>query len=125
MRISDWSSDVCSSDLTGNHRQRRHEHQRRQPPAAARIGLLAQPVGARQRQFAEHALPYRRGCCHPLAHTVAQPPPCQPLPCVRLATLALTHIQRHTRLIPPHRAPPPPPPTHPTPTHTHPTPPPP
>ena len=34
MRISDWSSDVCSSDLTSNHRptsqssQHHHQHQR-------------------------------------------------------------------------------------------------
>src|SRR3546814_10407442 len=29
MRISDWSSDVCSSDLEG---YRRHPHPRRRPP---------------------------------------------------------------------------------------------
>src|SRR3546814_2641888 len=42
MRISDWSSDVCSSDLDGG---RRHDRARpgvgrhRQPPAACRRGV--------------------------------------------------------------------------------------
>src|SRR3546814_1337258 len=38
MRISDWSSDVCSSDLVGNR-----------PPYRARIGVVIKSEGGNQR----------------------------------------------------------------------------
>src|SRR3546814_13544845 len=40
MRISDWSSDVCSSDL-GDHRQAAEGRQGPHSPAAAQSGLRA------------------------------------------------------------------------------------
>src|SRR3546814_10454839 len=41
MRISDWSSDVCSSDLLRRHPDYRHDwlRRRRQPDAAGHWGL--------------------------------------------------------------------------------------
>src|SRR3546814_14587764 len=41
MRISDWSSDVCSSDLGRNSRQDRHQS----AGNSARIAIAAQPAG--------------------------------------------------------------------------------
>src|SRR3546814_4031147 len=38
MRISDWSSDVCSSDLAGQFLRLRHLAQQDIGPAVARIG---------------------------------------------------------------------------------------
>src|SRR3546814_9851130 len=53
MRISDWSSDVCSSDLrAGEHPRRRraeiadHRHQRRPQRMAAKDDGGRQPLGA-------------------------------------------------------------------------------
>src|SRR3546814_486495 len=52
MRISDWSSDVCSSDLEGNH-----------APSAGRKKIV---------EAAEHAV--RRRCIQGLAIIVDDPP---------------------------------------------------
>src|SRR3546814_1756741 len=46
MRISDWSSDVCSSDL-GDHRQAAEGRQGPHSPAAAQSGLRADRRDAR------------------------------------------------------------------------------
>src|SRR3546814_14801498 len=53
MRISDWSSDVCSSDLPGD----RGQHMRHDPERAAEGGDHAGPGAAPQsgRQRVEHA----------------------------------------------------------------------
>src|SRR3546814_11211888 len=68
MRISDWSSDVCSSDLTGlaiQHRAPRHEGEfpalldKRKPPAG-KIHATQQP-------------PFDRTSCSRLNEGLAQP----------------------------------------------------
>src|SRR3546814_20908262 len=38
MRISDWSSDVCSSDLTGHHHQPGRKHQQEDDGEMAGMG---------------------------------------------------------------------------------------
>src|SRR3546814_9155922 len=65
MRISDWSSDVCSSDLgrlarhgcTAEFLVDRHQHHREQPPPeAARprpVGHCLQPLGERREDRSE------------------------------------------------------------------------
>src|SRR3546814_5887392 len=53
MRISDWSSDVCSSDLSGNDRQTRRPRLRAQPradPRGAARTLRQLPPRARSGQ---------------------------------------------------------------------------
>src|SRR3546814_9140973 len=59
MRISDWSSDVCSSDLLGHHRARAISHRRSfvhaSPASLGARGLavaaVAVATGAQQRWF--------------------------------------------------------------------------
>src|SRR3546814_19714148 len=54
MRISDWSSDVCSSDLPGRHRGRRLE------PGYGRAGTGAQRARALSEQRRAY---YRNDAC--------------------------------------------------------------
>src|SRR3546814_9163692 len=54
MRISDWSSDVCSSDLAGNRGRTRRQSDRTLPPGqgeAAREGQDVRPVDRRRRKL--------------------------------------------------------------------------
>src|SRR3546814_1632394 len=68
MRISDWSSDVCSSDLPrARHRAQRIDRERAAPRPQLDIGDLRAPralpqIGEREReQFAEHLADLGRG----------------------------------------------------------------
>src|SRR3546814_8436937 len=49
MRISDWSSDVCSSDLPGGAVRQPQRARRRRCPTAGRRPRMAQPGAARDR----------------------------------------------------------------------------
>src|SRR3546814_16114434 len=62
MRISDWSSDVCSSDLPHPHRHRREDARRRDAPPA-RLYRRRRPVEA-QRVGSRHLLDRRGAECH-------------------------------------------------------------
>src|SRR3546814_13652541 len=91
MRISDWSSDVCSSDLG---RRRRRGVQRRRPDVLAD----AAPLGLRD---ARRLLRPVRPCAGPPDHSAAAPP--------HLGGERLLHAHPPTRLPPAVRPPPAPP----------------
>src|SRR3546814_19210498 len=57
MRISDWSSDVCSSDL---RQQRQAEEEREQREAAQRQQKAREQEQAEERRQAEHAAPEKQ-----------------------------------------------------------------
>src|SRR3546814_16977924 len=117
MRISDWSSDVCSSDLPAQQRDRGQQRDRDQvleqqdgecqaPVVGVELLALGQQLqadrGGRQRQAqADHPRPFPvqvRGQIH-------HRPQRQRAPC---------HLQPPgNQTPPPHNPPPPPPPTHP------------
>src|SRR3546814_7285916 len=50
MRISDWSSDVCSSDLARTDRERRRDVHRRRADDLDRLSELARPERCHARQ---------------------------------------------------------------------------